>query len=71
MIKAYPLRYLLVMHKESHQYGEQRPLIAGLPDELRKAIEFGQGLDFLQDEAKQLTQFRDEVAQDLLYPEKS
>ncbi|WP_143570110.1 DUF1343 domain-containing protein [Sulfobacillus thermosulfidooxidans] len=46
-------------------------LIAGLPDELRKAIESGHGLDFLQDEARQLEQFRDEVAQDLLYPEKS
>ncbi|WP_020375692.1 exo-beta-N-acetylmuramidase NamZ family protein [Sulfobacillus thermosulfidooxidans] len=45
-------------------------LLAG-SEGLRKAIEFGQGLDFLQDEAKQLTQFRDEVAQDLLYPEKS
>ncbi|SMC04457.1 Uncharacterized conserved protein YbbC, DUF1343 family [Sulfobacillus thermosulfidooxidans DSM 9293] len=45
-------------------------LLAG-SDGLRKAIESGHGLDFLQDEARQLEQFRDEVAQDLLYPEKS
>ncbi|WP_053960180.1 exo-beta-N-acetylmuramidase NamZ family protein [Sulfobacillus thermosulfidooxidans] len=44
-------------------------LLAG-SDGLRHAIESGHGLEFLEDEAGQLEQFRDEVSQDLLYPQK-